>query len=176
MNTKATSILMPVAAIFLLSAVDAHANCANLPGMRLTAKENHLSLNDNAPICVTRNDDGTIDFTFRITIANPVEVNSGEVTVRQKDTSPNPQVEIEGDNVSPTNRVTVRVQGEAELQDEFSYLIEVEGIGLLDPKVRVVDSNTQGMLQAYSLREVAEAWLLSPEAVSRLALMTLKEE
>lgn len=175
MNRQATSILVPVSAILLLSAFSAYADCANLPSMRLTAKQNHLSLNDNMPICVTRADDGTINFTFKITIANPVQVTPGQVRVKQKDPNPQPQVEIMGDNASPTNKVTVHVQGAADLGDEFAFLIEVDGIGLLDPMVRVVDSNTQGMLQAMSLQEVADAWLLTPEDVSELTrLFNLK--
>ena len=176
MNTKATSILVPTAVILLLSSVSAHADCANLPGMRLTAKQNHLSLNDNAPICVTLKEDGTIDFMFKITIANPVQVSADEVRVRQKDTSSDPQVTITGANVSPSNKVTVHVQGTGELGDEFGFLIEVDGVGLLDPTVRVVDSGTQRMLQAYSLQEVGETWLLSPEDIANLAQMIDKQE
>jgi biopolymer transport protein ExbD len=176
MNTKATSILVPTAVILLLSSVSAHADCANLPGMRLTAKQNHLSLNDNAPICVTLKEDGTIDFMFKITIANPVQVNAGEVRVRQKDSSPQPQVEITGDNVSPVNKIKVHVQGTGELDDEFGFLIEVDGIGLLDPTVRVVDSGTQRTLQAYNLQEVADAWLLSPEEIADLTRLLDKQE
>jgi len=168
MNTKATSILASTA-VLLLSAVTAHANCANLPGVRLTAKQNHLSLNDNTPICVTRKDDGTVDFTFKITIQSPVEVGSGDVRVRQKDGSNNPAVTITGSNESPSNKVTVHVTGEAELFDEFGYLIEVAGIGVLDPTVRVVDSNTQMMLQARSLEEIGDVWLLEPEELANLA-------
>lgn len=172
MNMKTTSILVPAAAILLLSAVDAHANCANLPGMRLTAKQNHLSLNDNAPICVTRNDDGTIDFNFRITIKNPVEVNAGAVRVKQKDQSNNPMVVISGTNESPSNKVTVNVTGAAQVGDDFAYLIEVDGIGTLDPTVRVVDNDDLWMIQATSLQEVADAWLLSPQEIAELSRMT----
>jgi hypothetical protein len=174
MNMKASSIFL-LAVILMLSAVSAHANCANLPGLRLTAKENHLSLNDNTPICVTLEDDGTIDFTFRITIANPVEVDSGDVVVRQKDSSPQPKVTIQGNNASPSNKVTVRVTGSAQLEDLFDFLIEVEGIGLLDPKVRVVNSQVQRSLQVDSFQEVASAWALEPREIDELADMVETE-
>lgn len=170
MMIKKTSICGIAGLILVLFTSGALAQGCNehLPNMRLTAKQNHLSLNDNTPVCVTREADGTINFWFKIKIAEPVQVVAGQVTVVQKDNSAQPQVEIKGDNLSPTNKVSIHVTGTADDGDEFQYYIKVAGIGVLDPTVRVVGGQQMQILQAKGLEDFLDTWNLPLQAVDEL--------
>jgi hypothetical protein len=168
MTKYAALPLMAAGALSLLIGTNAHANhhCANLPGLKLTVKEYHLDLNDNRPICVT------IPGEFSITIHNPpgsgVSVGSGDVTAGQKDVSGEPDVEISGDNSSPSNKLTIKIEGDAEDGDEFEFWIEVDGVGYLDPKVKVIDSDMQMRLQFNAVDEAMGAWNLGFEDALKL--------
>ena len=162
----------------LLSAAGAQADdhCADVPNIRLTAAQNHLWLNsNNKPVCVSPDADGMIDHTFVIKIMNPVEVSAGDVTVIHKGDDEDPAVTITGDNSQPANKVTIRIEGEADVDDIFDYLIDVDGIGVLDPRVRVVDSDTETSLQIAALEDFLDAWDLTPDALITLA-RTIKPE
>mgnify|MGYP001815597439 CR=1 FL=1 len=139
---RSTTIATATISVLLLTAgAEANHHCPDVASMRLTATENHLSLNDNIPVCVTRNENGEIDATFRITIKNPVEVGNGDVTVIQKESAE--PLSITGGNEDETNKVKITVTGTPpEGFDEFAYKIYVKDIGMLDPKVRVVDNDT----------------------------------
>ena len=166
MNT--ISRLVAASAVTSLFTACAHANhhCANLPGLKLTVKEYHLDLNDNRPICVT------VPGEFKITIHNPpgsgVSVGSGEASVGQKDDSDEPDVVIFGDNTSPTNKISVYLQGDAKVDDEFEFWINVEGVGMLDPKVRVIDSDALMIQQYHAVDDAMDAFGLQFEDVNKL--------
>ena len=144
--------------------------CPPLTAMLITAKENHLSLNDNAPVCVPLNEDGTVDYTFQLKVvpqANPPVA----VSVEQKGSA---TVTIEGNNADDPAKVSVHVHGPAALGDEFSYIIYAEGIGMLDPKVRVIPSDQNMTHQAGVLQDYLETYGLTTEDVPGL-LRTIDE-
>ena len=164
MNT--VSRLVAASAVTLLYTASAYANhhCANLPGLMLTVKQYHLDLNDNRPICVT------VPGEFKITIHNPpgsgVSVGSGDASVGQKDDSDEPDVEIFGDNTSPSNKISVYLEGDAEVGDEFEFWIVVKGVGSLDPKVKVIDSDALMRQQYHAVDDALDAFGLGFEDVN----------
>jgi len=166
MNT--VSRLVAASAVTLLYATSAYAghHCANLPGLMLTVKEYHLDLNDNRPICVT------VPGEFKIIIHSPpgsgVSVGSGEVSVGQKDDSDEPDVVIFGDNTSPTNKISVYLEGDAEVGDEFEFWINVEGVGMLDPRVRVIDNDALMRQQYDAVDDTMDAFGLTFEDTKKL--------
>lgn len=120
-------------------------------GLKLTAKDNHLSLSNNLAICAE------IDDPLKIRIQNPkssdFQVKAGDVTAVQKSTSP---VVISGSNIADKNYLVITVKepiggftpddlggcGDGDIDDGCAgFDIMVAGLGKLDPKVRVVDNN-----------------------------------
>lgn len=168
MIMKAPPVIAVAAAMVLLcpASAIAHHNCANLPGMKLTVKELHIDLNDNRPVCIA------IPGEFNITIHNPpgsgVSVGSGDVTAQQKDDSPDPDVTIDGDNVSPTNMLTVEVAGDAVPGGIYEFWIFVEGVGALDPKVEIVDQDEMKILQYKAVEATMNFWGLGFEDIGTL--------
>jgi hypothetical protein len=162
--------LVVASAVTLLYATSAYADhhCANLPGLKLTVKKYHLELNDKRPICVT------VPGEFKITIHNPpgsgVSVGSEDVSVRQKDDSDEPDVKIFGDNKSPTNKVAVSVEGAAGDGDEFEFWIIVKGVGKLDPKVKVIDSDALMNQQYRAVGDAMDAFGLTFEDAFKIRL------
>lgn len=168
MRMNAPSLMAVAAAmVFLLTTTaDAHHNCANLPGMKLTVKELHIDLNDNRPVCVA------IPGEFNITIHNPpgsgVSVGSGDVTAKEKDDSADPDVTIRGDNVSPTNMLTVKVDGDAVPGGIYEFWIFVEGVGALDPKVEIVDQDEMKIHIYKAIEATMNFWGLGFEDIGTL--------
>ncbi len=166
MMRAATITSAAVATLLLPAGAHADHHCANLPGMKLTVKELHIDLNDNRPVCTT------VPGEFKITIHNPpgsgISVGSGDVTAKQKDDSPDPAVTIDGDNVSPTNKLTIKVEGDASPGDIYEFWIFVEGVGVLDPKVEIVDQDEMKIIQYRTVEETMDHWNLGVEDVDKL--------
>lgn len=147
-------------------------------GLKLTAKDNHLSLSNNLAICAELGD------PLKIRIQNPTssdfQVKSGDVTAVQKSTSP---VEIYGSNIADKNYLVITVKepvgglvpadllecGDGDTDDGCAgFDIIVAGLGKLDPKVRVVDNNVR-LLNVYAeLLEVFEDVGLSLDEINEL--------
>lgn len=158
-------ILLTFGVIIWLFAGTANAghHCANLPAMKLTIDVYHLDLNDKTPICVM------VPGEFKIKIHNPAGfVNEGDVTVRQKDDSEDPPVLIYGTNVAPANKITVKVEGNADYGDEIDFWIKVEGVGILDPRIRIVDPSEMNALLYNAVDETMDTYGLGIDDVREL--------
>lgn len=147
-------------------------------GLKLTAKDNHLSLNNDLAICAD------LDDPVRIRIQNPkssdFQVTLGSVTAVQKAGSP---YVITGSNADDEDYLEITVEepdagvvmgddddcGDGTQPDGCAgFDIIVAGLGKLDPKVRVVD-NTVTMINAYdTLIEVFEDLGMTLEEVNML--------
>jgi hypothetical protein len=118
-------------------------DCPNGGELKLTVGLYELSLNEKKPICVT------VPGEFKIKIHNPqssgVSVGAGDATVGGKSTG---GITINGSNDAPVNKITVVLNGTADLGDEFEFWINVEGVGKLDPKVKVVDNDLMMALKS----------------------------
>jgi len=178
-------ILVLAVAIGAAPAVSADVQCpptSGFFGLKITAKDNHLSLGsvgnsyNNRPICAA------LDQPIKIRIHNPsssnFQVDAGDVTVVQKAES---HVIISGSNDDDVKYLEITVSEpdggldptklgtcDDDTDDCAGFDIIVAGLGTLDPKVRVVDNNVT-MRNAYgTLVEVFEDLDMTLEDVNLL--------
>lgn len=114
--------------------------CAD-SSLRLKVDLYELSLNDKKPICVT------VDVPFMIIIQNPPgadwDVEAGDVTLMDKrENGKANQYEISGNNSANKNYVLGILTGAVTPGADYEFWINVKNVGTLDPRVRVVDSDT----------------------------------
>jgi len=150
-------------AMFTTGIAAAQVACPGPAELLFKVGKYSMDLQDKKPICVT------LPGTFTIKIINPpgsgVSIDSGDVTVKQKD---GVGLTIDGSNTATTNKLVVTVEGTADVGDEFDFLIKVDGIGVLDPKVRVVGSNTMFLLQSRVVYETLDYFGLSMDDAMKL--------
>ncbi|NQV86904.1 MAG: hypothetical protein HQ492_07500 [Woeseiaceae bacterium] len=158
-------VVFLTATLGCVAATGAQADgCPNLASLKLTVDQYHLDLNDKRPICVTS------PGTFKIVIHQPgnstVTVGAGDVTVSAKETT---GVTIDGNNNAPLNKITVNVGAGGLPDDEFAFLIDVKGVGVLDPKVRVIPSSQLMKLRSDTFYDVLDTLGLTLEDTNKLA-------
>ncbi len=133
-------------------------DCADVAALRLIVDKYHLRLNDKRPICIT------VPGKFKIKIKQPagasVTVNAGDVTVTEKTGS---ALDIEGDNAAVANKVRVEVDGPALVEEEFDFWIKVEGVGELDPRVRVIDNDSLNQVKKKLIDDLFDTLVTTPE-------------
>jgi hypothetical protein len=113
-----------------------------------------LELKEQQPICVT------MPGEFEIRIHQPgnssVAIDIGDVTVHEKaEGGPT----IRGVNDPTVNKVVVSVGGdpnEYDPGDDFDFYIEVKGVGILDPRVRIVDTDTLAARKYRAIEELLD--------------------
>jgi hypothetical protein len=164
MNKKVILLFLATATLGCAASTNAQTSeCAKQTDLKLTVDENQLSLNDKKPICIT------VPGTFKIVIHQPgnatVTIGAGDVTVSAKAST---GLTISGNNNAPVNKITVTVDGEADIDDEFGFWINVDGVGKLDPKVRVVGSSTMLNLQAQDFYDTLDTLGLTLEDANEL--------
>jgi hypothetical protein len=128
-------------ALSMLATPGQAQECADSTTLTLLVSKYQLNLIDKAPVCITPTKTG---FAIRVVIAGNIEVKN--VTVGQKvpEKPEEPEklfkpVEITGVYDKSSRNLTVTVSGnEIEAGEVFYYLINVEGVGILDPKIRVI--------------------------------------
>jgi len=164
MNKKTILLFLGTATLACAVSTSAQTpDCPPLNNLKLTVDEYHLSLNDKRPICVT------LPGTFKITIHQPgnatVAIGAGDVTVRAKEST---GLTIDGSNDAPINKVTVNVDGDADADDIFAFWIEVEGVGTLDPRVRVIPSSQLLSLKSEAFYDTLDTLDLTLEDANKL--------
>ena len=153
-------------AFALMSIQSACALPPDCPGpnqLLLHVAKYELGLNEKKPICVTT------PGNFKIKIVGPrnqgVSIQAGDAVVEGKKCD---GLEIAGDNSADKNKITVEVVGNAAINYECEFWIKVDGIGMLDPKVRVVDNETIMNLQYVSLHDFLDTLDISLEEANKL--------
>ena len=164
MNMKMILLLLGIVTLGCAASTSAQAPlCPPLNNLKLNVDEYHLSLNDKRPICITS------PGTFKITIQQPgnstVAIGPGDVTVMAKEGS---GLTIEGNNNAPVNKVTVNVSGNSNPGDIFAFWIHVDGVGTLDPKVRVIPSNQMLSLKSEAFYNALDTLDLTLEDANKL--------
>jgi len=143
MNNKSNLFTITLTLCALLASSETIAQspgCAN-SSLRLKIDLYELWLNDKKPICIA------VDTPFSIVVQNPPgadwDVKAGDVTIEDKrdDGKPN-AYEISGNNSANEKFVLGIVTGTVIAGEEYAFWIHVKGVGTLDPRVRVVDSDT----------------------------------
>ena len=171
MNTRISTTFMITAISALLFATSAQAQeCGNAAKMNFKAQENHISLDETAPLCVAVNGNGQIDAVFRIRIIGNPNFNAGTISVYEKNPGSGVTIRRNFDN---TSELEIEVKGTPGNQTWFEYWIRAENVGQLDPKVRVVGTPPLKQHQAEVLKETLDANGISLEEVTEL-LRTIK--
>ena len=117
--------------------------------LNLKVGQYSLDLQDKRPICVVLGG----SFTLNIKTTSGVSVGLDDVKVKQKEGA---SVKISGRNNVDKKYVVVKVEkvGDEPVDPLDDFWIEVNGVGTLDPIVRVVDSDIMKMLNYEALAEV----------------------
>ena len=164
------------AALMLASPATAEHHCAHLPDLMLIVKRNELRLNDNRPVCVT------VPGKFVIKIHNPPgsghDVGPGDATARGKldGTEPPPSATMAGNNSDNEALLAVDVSGSANIGDEFKFWISVEGVGTLDPTVRVIGNQERDILTYQWAVESLEVLSLDRELIEQILRPLLPQD
>ena len=164
--------LVATSLLFTASAALASSHqCAKLKHMKLKIDEYHLELDSRKPICTK------VPNTFIINIHNPLNsdhvIEKGDVTVTQKEGS---TLTITGSNDDERLELKIHVSGTLNVGPDAKFLIKVEDVGLLDPKVRVVDNNAMLEQLAHDLEELLDILGLTWEDASQVAIRQLEME
>ena len=144
------------------------ADCPNVLNMRLSVDKYRLVLNDKRPICVT------VPGEFRIRIHTPpgsdVIVGKGDVTARGKHDEEQipPSATMKGDNNVNSKFLVVKVNGMAEIDQEFDLWIHVAGVGTLDPTVRVIGNQQRAVLTYEFAQEALGQLGVAPELITEM--------
>tara|TARA_R110002096_G_scaffold29497_1_gene88688 strand:+ start:2611 stop:3123 length:513 start_codon:yes stop_codon:yes gene_type:complete len=162
--------LVATTLIFTASVAQASSHqCAKLKHMKLKIDEYHLVLDSRKPICTK------IPNTFIINIHNPLNsdhvIEKGDVSVMQKEGSP---LIISGSNDDERLELKVQVSGNANVGANAKFLIKVEGVGVLDPKVRVVSTDALLEQLAHDLEELLDTLGLTWDDAARVTAMQLE--
>lgn len=136
----------------------------------LTIGQYHLDFNEKKPICVT------VPGSFTITIHNnqnpSVPISEGSVTIAAKSSD---GLVIDGKNGVDINKIEVELSGDLEPGiDVYDFWIRVDGLGVLDPKVRVVDNDTMMLLKSEAFSSSLESLDISPELAAEFIEAQLK--
>jgi len=132
MNNKKSLILQTalLCLAFLLAGAPAHAQqCPQRPKLKIDAHT--LDFSEKIPVCVRRN--GT--FRIKLIPLNNYPLDYDDVTVRQKAG----WTKIKKKSVNGQGVMVVDV-GNFQVGTDPAYKIRVAGVGVLDPRVRIIPS------------------------------------
>jgi len=165
-------ILVGAALALSIATAQAQNQCAEMVQLKLTVDKYHLDLNDKRPICVL------LGGTFTIKIHNPpssdIEVGVGHVHVEHKVDNNEPRVLIWGSNDDEEDparlsvNVTLAPDKNVAVDEEFEFWIKVDGVGILDPRIKVVDNELMNNLQWQAVEETMKSWGLTVDDVTEL--------
>ncbi len=138
--------LVAVATITACACVSSNAQAPDCPPggqSKLFVGQYHLVFNEKMPICVTS--PGIFMIEIKSVANSGVTVAKGGATVKAKNCD---GVGIHGSNSLDADIIAVVVSDGADKGYECEFLITVDGLGVLDPRVRVVDNDTMLMLKS----------------------------
>ncbi len=138
--------LVTVAIITVCACASSNAEppkCPKVGQSKLFVGQYHMVFNEKKPICVTA--PGVFMIEIKSVMNSGVTVPSGAATVKDKDCE---DLSIVGNNSLDPDIIAVVVTGNALVEYQCEFLIAVAGLGVLDPKVRVVGDNMMLMLQS----------------------------
>lgn len=148
--------------------VIADDDCEPPQNMKLWIGEYHLELDEKKFICAP------VPSEFIITVKGKSNytVSPGQVTVAKKADSGGPQVTVEGNNDDDEEELVIRLTGVATKDTIVSFLIDVEDVGVLDPKIKIIDNNIWLHNTSKAMSEAAKGMgtYISPEELIPLVL------
>jgi hypothetical protein len=134
MKKKIYLAVVAVALSVLATPVYAQRDCADSTTVTLLVSKYQLNLIDKAPVCITV---ARPVFAIRVVVAGNVQ-EMGKVKVSQKKSQVPRPITIDGDYDSASKLLLVSLSGTLNEGEVFEYFIEVEGVGSLDPKIRII--------------------------------------
>jgi hypothetical protein len=134
MKKKIYLAIFAVALSMLATPGHAQENCAPSTTLTLLVSNYQLNLIDKAPVCIKPSEP---KFLIRVVVAGNVE-GMDEVKVNWKKSQEPGATKIKGIYDSAGKMLFVFIEGELNVDEVFEYLIEVEGVGILDPKIRII--------------------------------------
>ncbi len=162
-KTLTLGVFSAFALISIQSACALPPDCPAPDRLILHVAKYELGFNEKKPVCVTTSDN------FKIKIvgpgSRPAGIAAGDVVVEGKKCD---GLTITGNNSANKNKITVEVDGNAAINYECEFLIRVEGVGILDPKVRVVDNETIMNLQYVTLHDFLDTLDISLDDANKL--------
>jgi hypothetical protein len=174
MNLK-RGIVLPVMALFMLlgnAYASNHEECADLDSMELKVKKSHLVLKDKSdedrPACIVPGG----SFAIQVKTSGGADVEAGDVTANAPGGS---SLNISGSNSDDADWLVINVTGTGNPNDEVKYEIHVEGVGMLDPRVRVIDVEERRRIQLGVLEETIANWDIGVEVLEE-AIRRLQQE
>ncbi|MDH5501849.1 MAG: hypothetical protein OEY72_12195 [Gammaproteobacteria bacterium] len=144
----------------IAASASAAGECPNRPVLLI---DNHtLALSEEEPVCVKRN--GV--FRIKLVAGEGYTLDTSKVTVSQKEGG----IKIEKENVIGNDVMKVRV-GAFPIDSVPEYTITVEGVGILDPRVRINSNYPDFSLT----NELIDEYLLDEYGLSLLDLQGLDQ-
>lgn len=172
MNTKQLTALLFVAMLINVETATAEdEECATMTSLRLIVDDYHLRLNSKKPICVTS--PGTVRIRVRPRLLSGYVIPPNSVRVEQKEGSP---LTIEGNNADDAGKIKVSIGHGGTKNTNFDFLITVDGIGVLDPKVRVVGEQFLELHKKSELLDTLDALDLTLEQATNLLMRAAETE
>lgn len=153
-------VLAPVIAVFYMgvpSDAFAQADECHNENLRLRIDKYQIRMRPkDKPRCVILRNDGTVnmDVKMKVNIGNDLLVDLGDITVKEK---PGGTLTISGTNNTLVDEVMINVSGPGELEQIFGFDIEVENLGKLDPRVRIVDDGDSLMIHGPEIRGLIDS-------------------
>jgi len=174
MKLKNGTVLAVVATFALWGGAhaDDHNDCADLNSLELKVKDNHLALKDKTdedfPACIALGG----KFTIKVKATGGVTIEKDDVTANEVAGAP---LTISGDNAVDEKLLVIHVTGDSAPSGLIKYEIHVDGIGMLDPRVRVVDVEELQRIQLGVLKETIENWDIGTDVLEEAIRWSEKE-
>jgi len=139
--------------------------CPPLNGLKLIVRKYELNFTEKRPICVTS--PGAFKIGIVIPPGSGITLQPGDASVKQKDSC---NLTICGDNSEDVHKIAVTVSGVPDPEGDglCDFLINVKGVGELDPKVRVVGDEIMSRLWADAVYDLLDTLDISLEDVNKL--------
>ena len=137
MNNK--TVLLVVVSMFVTACTKSsdvpalvNEHGCNTQHLNLILDLNRMQLVPRKAKCV----DVGAEYKMKVTVVgNDLQISPGDVTMKPKPKNP---AWLSGTNSPDAGELKFTVGPDAELLKEYSYIIEVKGVGMLDPIVKVV--------------------------------------
>jgi hypothetical protein len=133
MNIRMIGTIMTLTAIAACASMTSTTLGCSYQNLNLTLDLNKMHLVPKSAKCITAG--STVKMKITVT-GNDLQIGAGDVVITPKPGNP---AWLNGSNNADPDEIVFTVPGTVTSGEQFKYLINVAGVGILDPIVRVVD-------------------------------------